>query len=95
MDVAVEDNAFIIDVALVARLLRLAAADVQRLMRDGDITSICEEGQGEHQNRFRLTFFHRNRCARVSIDASGQVLSRSVIDFGDTPLARTLRSSTA
>lgn len=95
MDVAVEDNAFIIDVALVARLLRLAAADVQRLMRDGDITSICEEGQGEHQNRFRLTFFHRNRCARVSIDASGQVLSRSVIDFGDAPLARTLRSSTA
>jgi hypothetical protein len=95
MNVAVEDNVFVIDAALVAGLLKLTAADVQRLMQDGRITSVCEKGRDEHQNQFRLTFFHRNRLARVNVDTSGQVLSRSVIDFGDRPLPRVLRSPAA
>ena len=95
MSVAVEDNVFVIDAALVAGLLKLTAADVQRLMQDGRITSVCEKGHDEHQNQFRLTFFHRNRLARVNVDTSGQVLSRSVIDFGDRPLPRVLRSPAA
>jgi len=95
MSVAVEDNVFTIDAALVAGLLKLTAADVQRLMQNGHITSVCEKGHGEHQNQFRLTFFHNNRCARVNVDTSGQVLGRSVVDFGDRPLPRALRPPAA
>jgi hypothetical protein len=95
MSVAVEENTFLVDAALVAGLLKLTAADVRHLMQDGRITSVCEKGHGEHRNQFRLTFFHRNRCARVNVDSAGQVLGRSVIDFGDRPLPHAIRSPAA
>jgi hypothetical protein len=77
-EVAFQDGSFVVDVALLAKLLDLSAPDVQRLMRDGAITSACEKGVGEHDGQYRLTFIHATRRAYVTIDAVGHVLARSV-----------------
>ena len=71
MKVDVQDNAFVVDGAFVANLLDLSTADFQTLMRHGEITSVCEEGLNEHENQFRLSFFYRNRRARLSINKLG------------------------
>jgi Family of unknown function (DUF6522) len=84
--VELSDNAFVVDAALVGELLDLPAETVRVLMREGRITSACERGVDEHDGEFRLTFFHRNRRARLSTDLAGRILRRSVVDFGDRPL---------
>jgi hypothetical protein len=84
--VEVSDDAFIVDAALIGELLDLPAKDVQALMREGRITSTCERGVDEHKGEFRLTFFYRNRRARLSTDLAGRILRRSVIDFADRPV---------
>ena len=77
-----------INAALVGELFDVPPAEVLALLKAHAITSICERGIGEHQGEMRLSFFYGNRRARVSIDANGKVLRRSVIDFGDRPLPR-------
>ena len=76
------DNTFLVDAALVGQLLRVPAARVPTLMRQGQITSACERGMDEHEGEFRLTFFYRSRRARLSTDLAGRVVRRSVIDVG-------------
>lgn len=90
--VDVQDDGFVVDVALLAGLLDLAASEIQNLMRGGRITSICEKGVGEHHDQFRLTFFHGNRRACISVDRSGRILTRSIIDFGSKSLSRAIYS---
>lgn len=87
------ENAFIVDAELIGELLRVPAARVPTLMREGSITSVCERGVDDHEGEFRITFFHRNRRARLSTDRTGRILRRSSIDFGDHPIptARHLR----
>jgi len=80
------DDTFVIDAALVGELLHLPAARVQILMRSGKITSVCERGVDEHAGEFRLSFFYRNRRARVRTDLEGRILRKSAIDFGDRPI---------
>ena len=80
------DDTFLVDAALIGELLHLPAAHVPALMRDGKITSACERGVDEHEGEFRLTFFYRNRRARLGTDPTGRILRRSVIDFGDRPI---------
>jgi len=63
--------------------------------RAGSITSACEQGVDEHAGQFRLSFFYRNRRARLSTDADGRVLRRTVIDFGARPIAQSHHQSTA
>lgn len=87
-----EDDGFVVDVALLARLLDVPASDIQALMREGRITSICEKGIDEHHDQFRLTFFHGNRRACVSVDRSGRILTRSVIDFSSKSSSRAIYS---
>ncbi|HET6629801.1 MAG TPA: DUF6522 family protein [Woeseiaceae bacterium] len=88
--VDVEDDGFVVDLALLARLLDVPASDVQALMREGRITSRCEKGVGEHNDQFRLTFFYGNRRACVRVDPSGRVLTQSVIDFGSKAASRAI-----
>lgn len=83
--IELSDNAFVVDAALIGELLDLPAETVPVLMREGRITSACERGVDEHNGEFRLTFFHRNRRARLSTDLAGRILRRSVVDFGDRP----------
>ncbi|GFO82536.1 MAG: hypothetical protein A49_21630 [Methyloceanibacter sp.] len=91
--VHVQNDAFVVDAALVAGLLDLPADDVQSLMRHGQITSTCEKGLNEHEDRFRLSFFYRNRRARLSVSKQGEVLQRSVVDYGTRPRPGARRDS--
>lgn len=85
------DNTFLVDAALIGELLHVPAAHVPALMRDGKITSACERGVDEHEGQFRLTFFYRNRRARLGTDPTGRILRRSVIDLGERPIPDALR----
>lgn len=80
------DNTFLVDAALLGALLHVPASGVPALMREGKITSTCERGMEEHEGEFRLTFFYRDRRARLSTDLKGRILRRSVIDFGGQPI---------
>ncbi len=84
------EDGFSIDASLLGELLNVPAANVHVLMRHNEITSLCERGEGEHQGQYRLSFFYRNRRARLNVDESGQVIRRSIIDFGDRPLPRAM-----
>jgi len=80
-----------VDAALLGDLLDVAAAQIPALMRAGAITSLCERGTGADEGRFRLSFFYRNRRARLHLDAAGCILRRGVIDFGEKRLPTQLR----
>jgi hypothetical protein len=80
------DNTFLVDAALIGELLHIPASSVPVLMREGKITSACERGEQEHEGEFRLTFFYRNRRARLGTDATGRIFRKSVIDFGNQPI---------
>jgi len=84
------DNTFLVDAALIGDLLHIPASSVPALMREGKITSACERGMDEHEGEFRLTFFYRNRRARLGTDLAGRVVRRSVIDFGNQPIPEAL-----
>ena len=96
-DRAVEfsDNTFLVDAALIGELLHVPQTRVPALMREGCITSACERGMDEHAGEFRLSFFYRNRRARVSTDLAGRILRRSAIDFGDRPIPDAMRRAGA
>ena len=56
------------------------------LMRERAITNVCERGIDDNEGEFRLSFFYRNRRARLSMDPTGRIIRRSIIDFGDRPI---------
>lgn len=85
-DIEVSDGIFVVDAALLGELLDMPASRVPILMREGAITSVCERGVDDNEGEFRLSFFHRNRRARLSMDTAGRIVRRSVIDFGDRPI---------
>ncbi|MDP2122122.1 MAG: DUF6522 family protein [Hoeflea sp.] len=86
MRVEFSNDGIVIDAALVGPLFDLEPAEVHELMRNGEITSLCEAGIDEHEGEFRLSFFFRGRRVRLQVAASGEVLRRSTIDYGDNPL---------
>ncbi len=81
--VEMTDDGFFVDASLLGELLALPPAQVQALMRGREITSTCERGEGEHEGQYRLSFSYRGRQARLSIDGTGRILRRSVIDTGE------------
>lgn len=88
MQIEIADSDISIDAVLLGELLSIMPAEVPELMRSHAITGFCERGIDADEGEFRLSFFHRNRRARVTIDAAGHILHRSVIDFGEHPLPR-------
>lgn len=82
-----EAGAITIDANLIAAALNLEVGAVQPLIREGKLTSVCESGVDADAGTYRLTFFLGNRRARFIVDESGNVLQRSVIDFGDHPIS--------
>jgi hypothetical protein len=93
MQVEITNGEFLIDAGLLGGLLGIAAAEVPTLLRTRAITSACEQGIDAHQGEYRLSFFYKNRRARVSVDERGRILRRSVVDFGERPLPRALHRS--
>jgi len=81
-----DEDGFTIDASLLGELLDVPPSGVHPLMRSNEITSLCERGEGEHAGQYRLTFFYRGRRARLSIDESGTVIRRSIVDLGDRRL---------
>ena len=80
----------VVDAELIADLLNIPADQVSYQIRQGTITTLCEAGIDEHEGGYRLSFFHRNRCAQIEVDCEGQVSNRTVINFGDRPLPASL-----
>jgi hypothetical protein len=77
-----------IDAAIVAEGLGVTLPLLQEAMRAGRITSLAERGIDADLGRHRLTFFSEHRRFRVVVDASGTILQRSALDFGDGSLPR-------
>jgi hypothetical protein len=84
--VEIDGGAVSIDAAIVGRGLGLEPREVLRLMREGVITGICEQGVDDDAGRHRLTFFHKGRRLQLIVGSSGEVVHHSSIDFGDRPL---------
>ena len=86
IEIADGARAFTVDAETIAAGLKLAAADVQPLLKAGAIASSVEAGVDEDAGTFRLTFSTQHRRLRLIIDALGDVVSQSVLDFGSQPL---------
>jgi hypothetical protein len=89
--VTIDENGASVEADLLAEAFGLAPAEVPALMRAGAITSLFERGEGEDAGRMRLTFFHASRRFRLVVDASGEILQRSKVDFGEAPLPPAMR----
>lgn len=81
-----DGNGFTLDAALVGELLDVSPADVPALMRNKSITSVCESGIDADRGTFRLNLFYRGRHARIRVGSEGQILHRSIVNFGEQPL---------
>jgi hypothetical protein len=90
--VEITNGDIVVDAVLLGELLNIQPAEVPALMKAGAITSICEKGVGEDAGEYRLSFFYRNRRLQLSVNESGHILRRSVIDFGERPLPRSLHT---
>jgi hypothetical protein len=90
--VSFENGSPIVDAETIAQGLGISAKDVPSLMRFGEITSCCEVGEGQDAGLTRLTFFLRGSRFRIVVDAAGQIVRRSTIDFGERPLPASLRT---
>lgn len=90
MNIEIGTGGILIDAKLLADLLRLDPAAVHSLMRSQELTSFCERGIDEHEGEYRLSFFYGNRRARLTVDAAGNVIKRSMIDFGQAAFPRQL-----
>ena len=84
-------NTIEVDATVIGEGLKIDPSAVQRLMRESQITGLCERGLAEDAGLLRLTFFYRGRRLRIIVDETGAIVRRSVIDFGDEPLPRSLR----
>jgi uncharacterized protein DUF6522 len=82
---------FVIDASILGDLLNLPSSCVQDLMRQKEITSLCERGEEEHKGRYRLTFFYKGRQAQLNVDEAGEIVQRSIIDIGNRNLPATMR----
>lgn len=77
-EIALSNGSVCIEATLIAADFGLDAPGVLAAMRTGRMTSIWERGEEEDAGRYRVTFFHENRQLRLTVDANGQVLERSL-----------------
>lgn len=87
----IEDGSVQIDATIVAEAFGITPERLLELMRKGKVTSLSERGMDEDAGRHRLTFFHDNRRLRIVVNESGEMVQRSVIDFGDHALPASAR----
>ena len=85
MKLELTGNGFTIDAADLGRLLERPPTEVQRLMREGVITTRFERGEGDDEGRSRVTFFDESRRVRLIVDADGEVLKRSRVSAPPPP----------
>lgn len=88
-----QDGAIQIAAAIIGDGLNLETSTLLALMREREITAMCERGEDDDAGRYRLTFFHKSRRLRLVVDGLGRVLQRSMIDFGDLPLPASMHKT--
>ncbi|WP_416908971.1 MAG: DUF6522 family protein [Polymorphobacter sp.] len=81
-DVVRDGEGFVVAAEVIGAALLVAAAEVPGLLREGRIKVGQEEGVGEDEGRWRLSFTLGQRRLRLVVDDDGAVLTRSVVDFG-------------
>lgn len=81
-DVERDGDQFIVDAQVLAKAFALSSEEARARMQGGQIASLCEEGKGEDEGRWRLTFRHQGRALRFVVDADGEILSRSTYPVG-------------
>ena len=85
------EGAIQIDASVIAEGLGITLPLLRRQMQAGEITSFAERGTDADDGRHRLTFFSAHRRFRVVVDASGAIIQRSALDFGDASLPKSVR----
>ena len=73
--VQISADGFSVDAEVIASGLKLKASGIQSMMKAGEITSICELGEGEDTGRHRLTFCHGSARLRVVADSGSRVIA--------------------
>ncbi|ESR25766.1 DUF6522 family protein [Lutibaculum baratangense] len=81
-DVSFTRDGVEVEASVLAEAFGLPPERIPVLMREGLITSRVERGLEEDEGRTRLTFFHRNARLRLVVGPDGQILRRSVLDYG-------------
>ncbi len=76
MKIDVGAEGYVIAAEDLAPLLGLRPADVPVLMREGEIASLFELGEGDHAGSFRVTFWHKTQRVRLTCARDGTVLTR-------------------
>ena len=89
--IEIEDGDVQIDASIVAEGLGLTPLLLRQEMRAGRITSLTERGVDADLGRHRLTFFSKHRRFRVVVDATGAIIQRSAVDFGEASLPKSAR----
>ena len=80
--VTIPTGGFEVDATVIAAAFGLEQSTLQQLMRDGQVTSLCEAGVDEDAGRYRLTFHHDGRALRLTVDVDGRVLSKAIFPSG-------------
>ena len=67
---------FVVPADVQSNAFGLSETDVREGRRTKRITLQSETGVGEHEGRWRLTFFCQDRAVRFIVDEHGEVLKR-------------------
>ena len=76
-EIEFENGTFDVDAEIIGRGLGLDPEGIPAMMRNGEISSRCERGEGEDAGRYRLTFFHGEDLFHVIVDKGGRILESS------------------
>lgn len=76
MRLEVQDGQIVVDAAQLAPLLGLSPDEMRHQMQGGQITTMTEQGQGDDQGRFRVTFTSDRWRLRLTCTQDGTVLTR-------------------
>ncbi|HMM88636.1 DUF6522 family protein [Bradyrhizobium sp.] len=88
-----DNGAVQIDASIVAEGLGLTPLSLRQQMHAGRVTSRAERGIDADAGRHRLTFFSEHRRFRVVVDATGAIVQRSSVDFGNSALPKSAHRS--
>lgn len=75
-------RAFTVPAEIIAEGLKLRLQDVQPMLAARMISSWVEAGTDEDLGTFRISFATDQRRLRVIVDALGDIVSKSTLDFG-------------
>lgn len=88
--VTITTDGFEVDASVIATAFDIDLATLQARMRAGEVTSLSEAGVDADLDRFRLTFRHAGQALRLTVNADGEVLTRSMFPVALAKAIRTL-----